>query len=457
MSERTEKTASHGMITEKMINIHMIIIFGVCLAFGVVNLVSGAAVIGIATLLMGIAVPVALFCIKKKVSLTLCGTILSQAQLITIILISTAKHELHCMFPLILASMSIAAVYYSQKNLIIHWVIMDTACLAGLLFRPVFYEGADMGFLLKGILGINIGAALICYLIKCILGFIESSRLSHEETERLLVQVNEQMNSTEKLMANQNSVVAQIADISEKLNGSASLMEQISSALNSAADDQHSIVEDIASDIESITCEAEKSIGESEKASEAAKSSTDMLLENNSEVKNMVSAMGEITEASHQIESIIKAIEDIAFQTNILALNAAVEAARAGAAGKGFAVVADEVRNLATKSAEAAKNTSALIQTTIDAVDKGTLLAENVAKRMEDVIRLSQESTEQSAAIIRLTESQADSARSAESKMQRISESAAGSLKTAEESAQIAHSVSEQVRKMNMIVKSINS
>ena len=265
------------------------------------------------------------------------------------------------------------------------------------------------------------------------------------------------MSSTEKLMANQNSVVAQIADISEKLNSSASLMEQISSALNSAADDQHSIVEDIASDIESITCEAEKSIGESEKASEAAKSSTNMLLENNSEVKNMVSAMGEITEASHKIESIIKAIEDIAFQTNILALNAAVEAARAGAAGKGFAVVADEVRNLATKSAEAAKNTSALIQTTIDAVDKGTLLAENVAKRMEDVIRLSQESTEQSAAIIRLTESQAGSAKSAESKMQKISEGAAGSLKTAEESAQIAHSVSEQVRKMNMIVKSIKN
>ena len=139
MSERTEKTASNGMITEKMINLHMIIIFGVCMAFGVINIISGAAIIGISTLLMGIAVPAAVFCIKKKASLTICGTILSQAQLITIILISTAKHELHCMFPLMLASMTIAAVYYNQKNLIIHWVIMDAACLAGLIFRPVFY------------------------------------------------------------------------------------------------------------------------------------------------------------------------------------------------------------------------------------------------------------------------------------------------------------------------------
>ncbi|MDD7430007.1 MAG: methyl-accepting chemotaxis protein [Oscillospiraceae bacterium] len=265
------------------------------------------------------------------------------------------------------------------------------------------------------------------------------------------------MGNTEKLMDNQNIVVAQIADISEKLNDSAALMEQVSSALNSAADDQHSIIEEIAADIASITDEAEKSIGESEKASEAARSSTNMLIENNNEVKNMVAAMNEITEASHKIESIIKAIEDIAFQTNILALNAAVEAARAGAAGKGFAVVADEVRNLATKSAEAASNTSALIQTTIEAVDKGTLLAGNVAKRMDDVIALSKKSTEQSADIIRLTESQASSAKSADERMQKISESTAGNLKTAEESAQIAHSVSEQVRKMNMIVKSIKS
>ena len=66
MSERTEKTASNGMITEKMINLHMIIIFGVCMAFGVINIISGAAIIGISTLLMGIAVPAAVFCIKKR-------------------------------------------------------------------------------------------------------------------------------------------------------------------------------------------------------------------------------------------------------------------------------------------------------------------------------------------------------------------------------------------------------
>ena len=453
MSAQTKSASMDNAVTEKIVNIHTMIVFGVCIVFGAVNLISGAVLIGIVTLLMGIAVPTAVFFIKKRAPLSLCGTILSQVQLLTIILISTAKHELHYMFPLILASMAIAAIYYNQRNLIIHWVVMDIACLTGMLFRPVFYAGADIGLLIKGIIGINTGAALICYLTKCMLGFIEASRRANEETKRLLEQVNEQMQNSEKLMEHQNNVVVQIANISEKLGGSVSLMEQVSSSLNATANDQHNIVQDIVEDITNITSEAEKSIEQSEKASEAAKSSTYMLLENNFEVKNMVSAMGEITDASRKIESIIKTIEDIAFQTNILALNAAVEAARAGAAGKGFGVVADEVRNLATKSAEAAKNTSDLIQTTIKAVDHGTLLAENVAKRMEDVLSLAQESAKQSAAIMKLTESQANSARSVESKMQRISESAMNSLQTAEENVQISQAISDQVYKMRSITK----
>ena len=106
----------------------------------------------------------------------------------------------------------------------------------------------------------------------------------------------------------------------------------------------------------------------------------------NQQMHEMAGAMQEISHSSQQIENIIKTIEDIAFQTNILALNAAVEAARAGSAGKGFAVVADEVRNLASKSAEAAKSTTALIGQSLQSVSSGVGLMERTQKSLDSVV-----------------------------------------------------------------------
>lgn len=384
----TEKTAKNNSLTvsDKVIKTHMLFIAGVCLIFGIVNLVSGAAAAGVVTIAIGVIIPAIVMILNKKLSNQVKGTILSQGQLLAIIIISAAKHEMHGMFPLMLASMAIASVYYNLLNIKIHWVIMDIAVIGALFFKDFFYQGAGMEFLIKGIIGMNICATFIWYFIGQSIKYIDQSRTAEQKTSGLLEQMNEQVSGNKALMAKQGDVVARIAEISSSLDSTAALMEQISSSLSADAEEQEATIGNIAADIGNITEQAHLSLRESESASESARKSNETLCASNEEVRNMVNAMDDIAKASREIESIIKTIEDIAFQTNILALNASVEAARAGAAGKGFTVVADEVRNLAGKSAEAANRTSKLINQTTEAVAAGAALADSTAKALAEAV-----------------------------------------------------------------------
>lgn len=447
-------SGNSSFVTEKMVFIHMIFIASVCLLFGITNLISNHILIGVITLVMGAIVPITVFLLKNKLSINVRGMILTQAQLLAIILISSAKHELHGMFSLMLASMAVGCIYFNKSNLTIHWIVMDVAALGGLLMPAFFYGEAAMELVIKGILGLNVGAVLLMYLLNSCNKSIGKAQEAQTEAEGLLGQVNSQMESTQQLMDENVRVIDAIGQISANLEASIDKMEIVAASLSSSCEEEEQTISEIANDIASITEETEKSLAEAGKTAAAAQRSSDMLIENNDAVKKMVAAMSDITDASHQIETIIKAIEDIAFQTNILALNAAVEAARAGAAGKGFAVVADEVRNLATKSAEAAKNTSDLIHTSIEAVDRGTALAMNVADRMNNVIAISAESSEHARFITTLTESQASSAASVKEKMSQISVAVARNSQNAVESSEVARSVADEIRRMNDIVNS---
>lgn len=199
--------------------------------------------------------------------------------------------------------------------------------------------------------------------------------------------------SFSSILSSLNSLTEKLNEIIGRINESADQVssgsEQVSGgaqALSQGATEQASSVEELAATIHVISDQINDNAANAHEANDRTEVVVDEMNQANDKMKELVGAMDEISASSDETQKIIKTIEDIAFQTNILALNAAVEAARAGAAGKGFAVVADEVRNLAGKSAEAAKNTTSLIENTVSSINKGNALVTQVADKMSNAM-----------------------------------------------------------------------
>ncbi len=260
-----------------------------------------------------------------------------------------------------------------------------------------------------------------------------------------------------RMSDNLNDVISSISTAAEQVSAGSRQVSDSSVELSQGATEQASSIEELTASLEEISTQTRLNAENAAQASSLAENVKTIALNGNKHMKEMLNAMDDINDSSSNISKIIKVIDEIAFQTNILALNAAVEAARAGQHGKGFAVVAEEVRNLAARSANAAKETTDMIEGSIRKVEGGTkianetaealgLIVDGVAKAADLVGNIAEASNEQAAGIEQINQgimqvSQVIQANSATSE-----ESAAAS----EELSSQAEVLSEQVDRFTL-------
>ena len=288
-----------------------------------------------------------------------------------------------------------------------------------------------------------------------ILGEMAGGNLSVDVTQNESYYIGDFRALSERLKsirANLTNVIRDIAQVARQVDSSAGRVSTGAQALSQGTLEQAASIDGLVANVSTITTQIQTSTVRCGDATDLVRKATGYAAEADTKMEQLTEATQNIDRSSAQIGTIIKTIEDIAFQTNILALNTAVEAARAGSAGKGFSVVADEVRNLAAKSAEAAQNTNSLINRSIQDVKSGTEstdLAVSAMRVIDDCIQSIKELMDEIAAA---SVQQSEMIVLVENGIREISAVVQTNSSAAEKSAAVSMELSNQARTLNSLI-----
>ena len=248
-------------------------------------------------------------------------------------------------------------------------------------------------------------------------------------------------------------VIKGIQHVSDEVSSAAEQVAASSNDLADGATNQAAVVEELTATVEGVSEQVEKNSKSAKEISGRVDKLGNAILESNGKMKDMVDSMNEINGASKEIDKIIATINEIAAQTNLLALNASIEAARAGEAGKGFAVVANQVNVLADQSAQAAKESATLIETSVKAVEKGMVIAGQTASQLQEVAENSQIITKEVTNIADTLETQATEIKQINDGIEQINDVVQTNSATSEECAAASQEMSSEAENLREMIQ----